>query len=295
MAAIVAATQQETGLECLSVPFCMTVEAEALGCRIDMGSASVLPHIAAEVLRDISRLMDLPAFDAERSGRAPVVLEALRILAQSGTPYPVIGAVVGPVSLAAMVMEAGIFLRLTRRTPAAAEALVRAMERVTTAFALAQRAAGADCILIAEPSATGEVLGAAHFARYALPSLSGLLQKLHQHRSPAILHICGELRPILDPLRVLAEGRAAPLAVSVDSIVTGRVLRDNLPGCVCVGNIDAVQLERGPVSAIRRAARRAARDFDIVSPACGLVPSTPARHLAALVEVIQHGNTRSQA
>ena len=295
MAAIVFATQKETGLECLSVPFCMTVEAEALGCRVDMGTATVLPHVAAEALSHISGLANLPAFDAERSGRARVVLEALRILAQSGMPYPVIGAVVGPVSLAAMVMEAGIFLRLTRRSPEAAQELVRAMERVTLGFALAQRAAGADCILIAEPSATGEVLGGAHFARLALPALSRILDKLRQRGVPAILHICGDVWPLLGPLCGLAAGHAAPLALSVDSMVSGRLLREHVPGCVCVGNVDALLLERGPVSAIERAARRAARDFDVVSPACGLVARTPARNLAALVEVVRHGHTRAEA
>jgi hypothetical protein len=94
------------------------------------------------------------------------VLEALTRLKAAGGDLPVIGGVLGPVTLAAMVMKAGLFLRLTRRDPAAAEKLIAALEPVAVRFALAQRAAGADCVTVAEPSATGEVmpqLQEAHF------------------------------------------------------------------------------------------------------------------------------------
>ncbi|HUT73415.1 MAG TPA: uroporphyrinogen decarboxylase family protein [Armatimonadota bacterium] len=282
MADLVRATQAETDLECLAAPFCMTVEAEALGCRVDLGADNALPHVEAEAFADPAGLERLPAFDAERSGRAPVVLAALRLLAAGRSGEPVIGAVVGPVSLAAMVMEAGVFLRLARRDPPRAQEIVAAMARVTLAFAVAQRAAGADCVMIAEPTATGEVLGARHFTHLALPALTRLLSVLRDSDAAAILHICGDVRPLLSALRVLAR-RLPPLALSVDSMVSGELLRRELPGCVRVGNVDALLLERGPVSAIERAARRAARDFDVVSPACGLAPTTPASHLRALV------------
>ena len=300
MADLVVATQQETGLECLAVPFCMTVEAEALGCRVDLGTDTILPHVAAEAIAGWSDLEHLPTFDPDSCGRAPVVLDALRMLAGLHTPYPVIGAVVGPVSLAAMVMDTGVFLRLTRRAPEAAQALVDRMARVTIDFALAQRAAGADCVMIAEPSATGELLGGKHFARLALPALSRALGVLRRQATPVILHICGDVRPILAELRQLASSLSAPLALSVDSIVSGRILRAELaqcagaPAAVRVGNVDAFLLQRGPLSAIRRAARIAAREFDVVSPACGLVPVTPARNLRELVETVQHGQDSPQ-
>ena len=290
MAQLVLATQRETGLESLSVPFCMTVEAEALGCQVDLGTEAVLPHVAAEALSSISQLARLSPFDPDRSGRAAVVLEALRILARSRTDYPVMGAVVGPVSLAAMVLEAGVFLRLARRDPKAAETLIREMESVTLRFALAQRAAGADCVMIAEPSATGEVLGGGHFARLARPALARILATLRERSAPAILHICGDLRPLLGELRHLGGDVAGAVALSVDSVMDGRTLRRELPGWVCIGNVDAFLLRRGPVSAIERAARRAARDFDVVAPACGIVPTTPAGNLRALVRTVREGH-----
>jgi [methyl-Co(III) methanol-specific corrinoid protein]:coenzyme M methyltransferase len=289
MAKLVLATQEETSLECLSVPFCMTVEAEALGCAVDLGDETVLPHVTAEVLRSPGDVAGLPAFSAATSGRCPVVLEALGILRAAGLPLPVIGAVVGPVSLAAMVMEAGLFLRLTRRDPPSASSLVSSMAEVTLSFALAQREAGADCVMIAEPTATGEVMGGKHFAALARPALHDVLRALRDQGIPTILHICGDLRPLLGELRELMRTVGGPLAISVDAMVSGRVLREGLPGCVTVGNVDAVLLERGTPAQVGDAARRAAREFQVVSPACGIVPTTPAANLRAFVRAVADG------
>jgi [methyl-Co(III) methanol-specific corrinoid protein]:coenzyme M methyltransferase len=332
MAGLVLATREETGLECLSVPFCMTVEAEALGCKIDMGSETILPHVVEEAISTLAvqvvrqsdsekpaggvhetppplanyhnplgeLLNKLPAFDPEKSGRAPVVLEALRILKSSNEyshgrdaraaaehlPYPIIGAVVGPVSLAATVMQAEIFLRYARRQPEAAEQIIEAMEAVILKFARAQHAAGADCILLAEPTGTGEILGAKHFRRLALPALGRLLRALRELNIPAILHICGEVQPIFAELSELA-GNVGSLALSVDAMVSGRRLKKNLPACIRIGNIDPFLLERGKPSAIENTARRAAREFHIVSPACGLSPLTPAENLQALMRAVR--------
>ena len=117
---------------------------------------------------------------------------------------PVLGGVLGPVTLAAMVMDAGLFLRLTRRDPAAAEKLIAALEPVVVRFALAQHAAGADCVTVAEPSATGEVLGGKHFERLAAPALVRVLRALRDGGASPILHICGDLRPILPQVALIA-------------------------------------------------------------------------------------------
>ena len=122
--------------------------------------------------------------------------------------------------------------------------------------------------------------------RLAVPALRGLLARLALARIPAILQICGDVKPVLPQLRVLASGLGRPLALSVDAMVSGRTLRDELPGAIRVGNVDAEPLRRGPPEAIERAARRAAEEFHIVAPACGLVPSPPPDHLRALAGAV---------
>lgn len=295
MADVVLATQDETGLECLAAPFCMTVESEALGCAVDLGSERVLPHVIAERVRGVEDVGALRP-DAWRSApRALVTLDALRILKSARPEFPVIGAVCGPVTLAAMVMDAGLFFRLLRRNPDAARRLVAVAEEFVAGFALAQRDAGADVVLIAEPSATGEILGARHFDSLAAPALARLRDRLRKAAVPNILHVCGDLRPILRELRRLADATDGPLTLSVDAMVGAGALRDQLPGVVRAGNVDAVLLERGPVGAIEAWTRHAAAGFQIVCPACGLVPATPSAHLRTMTDIVRgaHGPTPS--
>jgi [methyl-Co(III) methylamine-specific corrinoid protein]:coenzyme M methyltransferase len=104
-----------------------------------------------------------------------------------------------------------------------------------------------------------------------------------------ILHICGDLRPILPQAALIARGLEAPprlsagkLALSVDAMVSGRDLKAALPEVVRVGNVDALLLQRQDVATVERVARAAARDFNILSPACGLVSATPAENLRAM-------------
>ncbi len=287
MADLILATREESGFECLAAPFCMTVEAEALGCRVELGTPEVLPCVLAESVAGAADIEGLPQFNPEKMPRVRTVLEALRRLKAAPGSNPVIGALVGPVTLAATIMEAGIFFRLARREPQTVDRLLARTEEFVLQFALAQRAAGADAVMVAEPSATGEILGAAHFARFAAPALTRLLRSLREGGAPHILHICGDVRPVLEPLRQLNDGLGGGLALSVDAMVSGRMLREELPGVVRIGNVDAILLQRGPVSAIQRSARRAAREFQIVSPACGLVPSTPPEHLRAMTQAVR--------
>ena len=287
MAELIRATREESGFECLAAPFCMTVEAEAFGCRVDLGTREVLPCVLTESVAGAGDIDRLPEFTPERMPRVKTVLEALRRLKAASGSYPVIGALVGPVTLAAMIMEAGIFFRLARREPQTVDRLLAHTEAFVLQFALAQREAGADAVMVAEPSATGEILGAAHFTRFAAPTLTRLLRALREGGTPNILHICGDLRPVLNPLRELDARLGGRLALSVDAMVSGRMLREELPGVIRVGNVDAILLQRGPTSVIRRFARSAASEFQIVSPACGLVPVTPPEHLHAMTQAVR--------
>jgi uroporphyrinogen-III decarboxylase len=76
-------------------------------------------------------------------------------------------------------------------------------------------------------------------------------------------------------------------------MVSGRELKAALPEVVRVGNVDALLLQREDAATVERVARAAARDFDIVSPACGLVPTTPAENLRAMVRAVrgEHAQT----
>ncbi len=161
MARLAAAMREATGFDNVAAPFCMTVEAEAFGAEVDMGDRTAQPHVVRPVLPD-DGTGRLPEPDL-RAGRAGVLLDALRELRRRCPDAAVIGNVVGPFSLLAMLADPLMVLRWTRRRPELVDGYLDAITPHLERFAADQVAAGADAVCIADPTATGEILGGALF------------------------------------------------------------------------------------------------------------------------------------
>jgi [methyl-Co(III) methanol-specific corrinoid protein]:coenzyme M methyltransferase len=285
MAALAATVQAATGLDNVGVPFCMTVEAEALGSEVTLGSPLFPPRIEREAFQELPT--DIPT---ARGGRLQVVVEAVRILAGQARDVAVVGNVVGPVSLGAMVVAPGRFIRALRRQPEDAGRFLGALTDFLTEFALAQVEAGADVVVVAEPTGTGQILGPSDFQCFVLPFLNGMCAAIRRQGARAVVHICGQIRAIAQQVAMLAAD-----ALSVDATTEVEALRR--AGCQVplMGNVSTFLLHHGPAEEIRRAAQRACEQgFAIVAPACGLSGATPTAHLSALVSGAQQQGRRSQ-
>jgi [methyl-Co(III) methanol-specific corrinoid protein]:coenzyme M methyltransferase len=280
MAALAQTVQVATGLDNVGAPFCMTVEAEALGSEVALGSPFLPPRIEREAWEELPT--HIPAAGG---GRLQVVLGAVRILAGQVRDVAVVGNVVGPVSLGAMVVAPGRFIRALRRQPETAERFLGALTDFLTEFALAQVEAGADVIVVAEPTGTGQILGPGDFQRFVLPFLTGMCAAIRRQGAKAVVHICGQIRAIAPQVAALAAD-----ALSVDANVQVEALRR--AGCrlPLMGNVSTFLLHHGPAEEVRRAAQRACgQGFAIIAPACGLSGATPTAHLSALVGAVDPG------
>ena len=279
MARLALTTQRETGFDNIGLPFCMTVEAEALGAEVDYGTADIQPFIVREPIQTVAEIADYRPSDPPARDRRPVVLEALRRCREAAPDVALVGSVVGPLSLAAQLLEASLLLRATFREPAAVQALAETTREFVTAFALAQLDAGADVIMVADPTATGEILGAARYAEFAQPYLDRLIADLRATGAPVILHVCGNVRAIL-PLLAATDVEA----ISLDETANVREARVALTRQRLMGNISGTLLEEGPPELIASNARAVLdAGVDILAPACGVVPCTPTAHLRQMV------------
>ena len=276
MASFALTIQSAVGLDNVGVPFCMTVEAEALGSEVALGSPLRPPRIQREAYTD------LPAEElTARDGRRQTCVEALRILAQEAPDVALVGNVVGPVSTAAMVVESGRFWRALRRQPEAADDLLGRVTDFLTAFAEEQVGAGADVVVISEPSGTGQILGPLDFARFVLPHVNRICLAVRKGGAKAVVHVCGQIRAVAG-----AVARLQADALSVDAVAHVGSLRE--AGCQLplMGNVSTFLLQDGPVEDIRQAVDTVREHgFAIVAPACGVSGATPLGHLRALVEV----------
>jgi len=284
MASLALAVQERTGFENIGLPFCMTVEAEALGSQVDLGTFACEPKVVKEQFASI-REVSLPDLDlVVNRSRLELIAEASGIAALMRPEVPVIASLTGPVSTAASWVDPIRFLKDLRRDPQGShEVLEYVTEFLVRYLRLMVRKGKASAIAIGDPTATGEILGPKIFEAFAYPCLERLAQAAHEEGVPLIIHICGDLKSIQAPAAALSGD-----ALSTDSLVSLPHLKEKYPHVITMGNVSTYRLERDQPEQIAAVTRRLVSDgVDIISPACGLSTSTPIANIQAMTLAVK--------
>jgi [methyl-Co(III) methanol-specific corrinoid protein]:coenzyme M methyltransferase len=283
MAELAVAVHRETGFENLGAPFCVTVEAEALGSRVDLGTLKCEPKVEKEAYASVSDVEFRDVSDLLRSGRVRTVLEAIGRLSAAYPDVPVIGALTGPISAATSLVDPMTFYRELRKKPERSHEVLAYVTRFLSAFAVLMIQHGASVIAVSDPSATGEILGPRLFEAYAVKYLNKIIETAHMAGAPVIVHICGGLKPVKHLIPALKSD-----AISADALVSLIKLKEQFPDLTTMGNVSTYLLEFGPADKVADTARRLVREgVDIISPACGLSTSTSLELITALTQAVK--------
>lgn len=284
MAVLSAAMHDESGFENVGIPFCMTVEAEAFGGEVEDGDETTTPGMVQYPLDSVSQWKNLKELNPYRDGRLPTILECTRILSEKFPHTPVIGNLVGPLSLATSLIDASLLYKALRQEPEEAHQFLAFLADNSIKYGEALIQNGADSIVISDPSSTGEILGPRLFGEFALPYLNKMVAVFHSLGKPAIVHICGDVSPLYTLL-----GKLGSKCISVDSLVNIRKLKTEITGKKLMGNVNTLLLQNGPISKIQTVVKNLLNaDIAIIAPACGLSATTPVNHLKAMTEVVRN-------
>lgn len=280
MARLARAAHDLGGIENYGVPFCMTVEAEGMGATVDLGDETCEPHVVKGAIRGVGDLSGLHRVDVT-AGRAHTTLEAIRILRGLDDGVPVVGNLVGAVSVAGTVLDMELLLREMYRHRRESHEFVEFVAQNLIVYGRAMVAAGADVICIAEPSGTGEILGPRLFGEFTVRYLNEVVAAID---APAtIVHICGHLNRVLDEVADITCD-----AFSFDATIAVRRVRERMPGRVLMGNVSTFALKDAQPQKVASMANVALRSgVDIVAPACGISMSTPTENLRAMADAVR--------
>ncbi len=282
MATLVAGMAELGGIENLGAPFCMTIEAEAMGARVDLGARETEPRVTEYAIESLAQVDSVREFSASES-RAGIVAEATRMLVAERPDMPMIASLTGPISLATSLIEPLTFYRAMRRDKDAAHALLELSASAAISLGDVLVDAGADTVCIADPSGTGELIGATAFDEFALPYINRIVEHFSARGIPSIVHICGDIKALDGAL-----DRVAAPCISIDSNVSFRTLRALAPEHVSMGNVSTYLLEYGKAETVRQVAEARMRDgVGIIAPACGIGPRTPVANIRAIAEGIE--------
>lgn len=279
MAGLALAAAQLTGFECVGIPLCTTIEAAAFGAEIDLGDARTEARVVREPYASI-RDVQLPSLETLLAHpRVGVTVAAVERLAATAGDLPILANLIGPVSVAASVVEPTAFLREVRTRPAEVAALVERATDFLIAWAERLRAAGADVIVVHEDTTTPALVGPRTFERSVAPHLTRLFAAIRAGGGQSLLHMCGALGA--SAATVAGLGCHGFIA---DAALAPADLRDSLPGLAVVGNLSSFLLHLGAPEDIGRIATRLAgpSGVAVLSPTCGLSSLTPLSNILAM-------------
>lgn len=287
MADAAASTYKLFGFECGIVPFDLCVEAEALGCEINVYAHSddiLYPTIKKKLITNEEEMdVSIPT-DMSGRGRVPLMKEAIgHLKADIGNDVVIGSYVLGPFTLAGQIMELNDLLKLSFKKPDKVGRLLDSLSDVIISVAKEYEKAGADFITVREMGATSDVLSPRVFKSLILPYLKRIFSEL---KGDTVLHICGKTNDIA--VFMLESGAKA---ISVDQKNDVAETRKKIGGnALLFGNYDPYNvLVSGTPELVHDTMKQCIENgVSAVWPGCDIWPTVPPDNFKAMMDTVQH-------
>ena len=285
MADLATAVYEKCCFENYGVPFCMTVEAEEFGAKVDMGTNIYEPHVVEYNMNSVKDWKSIPEINFEE-GRSKVVIDSIKLLKSKDSDVPIIGNLTGPISTASSLMEPVTFYKELRKNNAQAHEFLEFVTDQLIVFAKKQIEAGADIIAISDPSGTGEILGPKLFEEFAVKYINKIVESVQMESKNTIVHICGQMKTVYKEVNKIKSD-----VLSFDSIVNIEDVRKNLGARVLMGNVSTYAIEFGEPKKIADLTKNCVKaGANIISPACGLGMKSPLDNVKSMLESLTKGD-----
>lgn len=292
MADTAASTYKLFGLECGVVPVDLCVEAEALGCVINVyphAEGILYPTIKEKLIHNEDEMdVKIPS-DLAARGRIPLLKEAIKLLKSDiGNEVAIGSYVLGPFTLAGQIMELNDLLKLSFKKADKVAKLLDVMADAIVIVAKEYEKAGVDYLTVREMGATSDVLSPRVFKNLILPPLQKIMKGIKIY---SVLHICGKTNDIV-PFMM----EAGPTAISVEQKNDVAETRKKLGNDALVfGNYDPYNvLVAGTPQVVRETIKKCIDDgVSAVWPGCDIWPTVPGENILAMMdEVIKYGGKK---
>jgi len=150
----------------------LCVEPEAIGCTLTY-PADNYPHVKQPVMQSISDLDKLSVPDPLERGRMPEIIKAVKILKNACQgKVPVVAHALAPLTIASRIMDIEKFLYAIVDEPNNFKRLLSYTCEVALEFIKHLLEAGADSIIMFNPSASPAILPPKIFREFELPNLA---------------------------------------------------------------------------------------------------------------------------
>jgi uroporphyrinogen-III decarboxylase len=170
------------------LPFCCTVEAEALGAKVNLGNSTIGPHPGEFVHHSLAEFMTSNREIDIESGRLAAILKACQILAEEGSKVAV--ELSGPLSILSCLMDLSIVIKAWRKDEQLMGQTFDYLGDQILKYALALKGAGVTIISYADPVGIPKIIGPKYSRSLAENFLIGFLNKLRIGLQGMTVHLC---------------------------------------------------------------------------------------------------------
>jgi uroporphyrinogen decarboxylase len=262
----------------------LSAESEAFGCQILITDTEVPTVIS----RRVTNRADADALEVPKPGaaRTAVHLETARLLRRLPGKRFVFAGMVGPFSLASRLYGVSEALSLTVEDPDLMHLLVQKSAQFLRAYALAFKDAGADGVIVAEP--TAGLLSPRSLAVFSSAYVRQIVTAADDDRFNIILHNCAaklvHLSAVLESgAKVLHFGAPMDLPAALKQVP---------PEVIVCGNLDPAKVfvnstahEAGQVARDLLDATRVHRNH-VLSSGCDIPPGTKPENIDAFYQAL---------
>lgn len=270
-----------TDVECIKLPFCMTIEVEALGAEIDYRTFDTVPTEVHPAYNRPDELV-IPEDFFDRA-RVPVVLKAISKLRKKyDNELVVISSIVGPFSIAEKIFGFGEFLTWTISDPDWVHQAMKKITPLAIQYAQAQVNAGADAIIIGEAGCSGDLISPNTYRDFILPYHQELCAAISV---PTVMHICGK-----STRHTSFIAQSGTTAYNFDEGVNIDVAHKNMDGNTALtGYIPTIKvlLDGTPDDVYKSAWECLEKGVHVLTPGCAMAPHTPLANIAAMTKAAE--------
>jgi uroporphyrinogen decarboxylase len=246
------------------------------------------PDMTSHFVNSEEDLAKLDIADIHREPVVQTVLEATRRVREKiGDTYVVTMTCWGPFTLAARFAGEEQFMKATFKKPAFVEKMVDFCADLLIHLYEPLVRDGLECISIADPTASGDLINKKQMERFAVPGLKKLTGWAKSKGVYSILHICGNTSDRLDLFPLTGAS-----TIFFDQKVDIAKAKEALHGKMCFGgNVAPVHVllnqdSAGVEKACREVIEVAGKDGGfILVPGCDIPPTIPYENLRVFHDV----------
>lgn len=171
------------------VPFCTTVEAEALGGIINLGDLKSTPRVKNYAYNSLDELFNIKNIDFTK-GRIKEVLEAVSILNNEGEVVAL--NVCGPITIISLLIDLKYFYKGIRKNKNQISDFMKLIEDNIVNYIIKGYENGAKIISYSDPVGDVNIVGPKVYEDIVSVTTLNIINRVSNKLDDCIIHLCGK-------------------------------------------------------------------------------------------------------